>query len=78
MARTRPNCCETLAEVLAGPGGGADPTLFVADDDTGNGGDLMMVIAMVDTPGGLGLIDHPVAHCPFCGADVRRTRDPIN
>ncbi|WMS42773.1 hypothetical protein RDV64_22415 [Acuticoccus sp. MNP-M23] len=30
-----------------------------------------MVISMVDTPGGLGLYDHAVRFCPFCGTEIR-------
>ena len=32
---------------------------------------MMMVIGMIDTPGGLALYDHPVHHCPFCGAPLQ-------
>lgn len=63
MFRPDEPCCAKLSEVLRGPADGAEPTLFVDE-----GGDLTMVIAMIDTPGGLGLYDHAVHHCPFCGA----------
>ncbi|MEM7692816.1 MAG: hypothetical protein AAF318_00070 [Pseudomonadota bacterium] len=63
-------CCATLQEVVAGPGGGADPAVFVTDDDV-----LMMVIGMVDTPGGLGLFDHAVLFCPFCGQALQDADD---
>ena len=59
-------CCKTLKEVLAGPGSGGEPTVFLDDDDV-----MMMVIGMIDTPGGLALYDHPVHHCPFCGASLQ-------
>lgn len=61
--------------MLAGPGGGAEPTVFV-DDDEEDGAGLMMVVAMVSTPGGLGLMDHAVFYCPFCGADLRQGERP--
>lgn len=71
MAPPRRPCCDKLAEVLRGPGNGAEPTLFVDDE-----GELTMVIGMVDTPGGLGLFDHAVRFCPFCGARVAPKDNP--
>lgn len=70
MPRPAP-CCDKLAEVLRGPGDGAEPTIFVDDEDV-----LVMVIGMVDTPGGLGLFDHAVHYCPFCGVPVARKNNP--
>lgn len=66
MFRSDLPCCAKLAEVMRGPEGGAEPTLFLDDDDR-----LTMVIGMIDTPGGLGLFDHAVHYCPFCGAPVQ-------
>jgi len=65
-------CCASLAEVLAGPGEGAEPALFVDDD-----GVLTMVVATLPTPGGLGFFDRPVLYCPFCGTGLQ-TPEQIN
>ena len=59
-------CCQTFTDVLTGPGGGAEPTVFLDDNNVPT-----MVICMVDTPGGLGLYDHAVRFCPFCGTEIR-------
>ena len=70
MIRPGDPCCATLAEVLKGPGGGAEPMVFTDDDDR-----ITMVVAMIDTPGGLAFYDHAVRYCPFCGADLKTDAD---
>ncbi|RAI03610.1 hypothetical protein DLJ53_03735 [Acuticoccus sediminis] len=72
MADADRPCCAALAEVLKGPGEGADPALFVDDD-----GVLTMVVATLQTPGGLGFFDRAVLFCPFCGTGLQ-TQDQIN
>lgn len=66
-------CCPTLAGVLDGPGGGATPTVFVGEDDV-----MMLVVAMVDTPGGMALFDYAVLHCPFRGTELHTSADLKN
>ena len=66
MADADSPCCDTLAEVLRGPGDGAEPALFVDDD-----GSLTMVVATLSTPGGLGFFDRAVQYCPFCGTGLQ-------
>lgn len=56
-------CCDTLAAILDGPGEGAEPAMFRDED-----GDLVMVVATLQTPGGLGFFDKVAPYCPFCGA----------
>ncbi|MEM8553033.1 MAG: hypothetical protein AAGF45_11695 [Pseudomonadota bacterium] len=55
-----------MREVLAGPGGGAEPTVFVDDEDV-----LTMTVGLIDTPGGLGMFDHAIYFCPFCGRELQ-------
>lgn len=65
------SCCATLAEVMEGPGAPAEPTILNDGDDI-----LIMVIALLRTPEGLGMIDHAVFYCPFCGQHLQ-TPDEI-
>ena len=52
---------------IRGAIGPATARYVVKGIETAHRSGARVVVLQIDTPGGLGLYDHAVHHCPFCG-----------
>lgn len=58
-------CCVELKEAMSGED--FDPLITAGDDDV-----LYMSVGMIDTDEDeIGMVDHPLFFCPFCGTALQ-------